>query len=174
MNQSEVFGRLFYLFPTIPPHQQEIEGEVLMVNEQLVGVLWLIDLMESQDGASCSQHTITKLFERWWPHKEAIDQAGHYGDTMFSRIVVSLTKSRLIKQKLVKRDHRKRTLALTDAGRKFLFEIQQRRLEVLSNSIEPQHLEAFFKRASGVVNRAWVKLLTELHSDGSTDPAPQQ
>ncbi|HEX6159073.1 MAG TPA: MarR family winged helix-turn-helix transcriptional regulator [Thermoanaerobaculia bacterium] len=152
----DTLGKWLYVLPTIPAHRVAVGGKKLLVSEQLVGVLWLIDLL-GDGNQRCLQSRLTDVFERWWPAKTKRKQ-----DSACSRIVGMLLDHGLIGEKMLRDDRRKHLLYLTDAGSQFLAKLQEQRVAPLAALLTAGELEKLFGDSAAILDRAWKTMIEEI------------
>jgi DNA-binding PadR family transcriptional regulator len=125
----DIFPKLFYFMPTIPPQQISIQGRSVQFAEPMDCVLWLLEtLAKESKNDFCLQEQLEDLVSWWYPPKPT-PRKSRYN---FSKPINKLVDSGFIESSRYAADKRQNVLRLTTAGRELLQKLKQHRVQTIT------------------------------------------
>ena len=166
---GRAIGSLFYVFPVIPSHRRTLSGKDIAVSEYLIGVMWLIDLLEHEFGG-CVQKDLAVYVSLWWPAKKKRQKKKKVNQktpkpTALSRTLRDLLRVDFVRSGKLPSDRRGNSLRLTAKGSRFLSRFQMKRIGALKRQGVPDDLiseiEAIGHRIADVMWSARVERIRQ-------------
>ncbi|MCU1231703.1 MAG: hypothetical protein JWO97_4587 [Acidobacteria bacterium] len=157
---SETFAKLFYSFPTIPPRVIKFESIEVHSPEQVVGLLWLVDLLQEMRRV-CFEKELEIIFRYWWPS----ERRGAKRSGVVSTVVKKLRLSKLITLDQFEHDQRMKIVRLTPLGERLLKHMQADRLRDMAPFMGEHGRQSVALRAAReLAEHAWSVHLKRLEA----------
>jgi DNA-binding PadR family transcriptional regulator len=163
----EVFPKMFYFFPTMPPHTVSVGGESIQLTEPMDGVLWLLETLAKEDGRNyCLQHELEDLLAWWYPPKP--NRTSPYN---FSKSINKLVRQGLIKSNRYEGNKRFNRLELTPTGRALLELVKTERtnpLQALAARGHERELQAAVLALEKIARLTWAEMRKHSRRPGNS------
>ncbi len=146
----ELFPKLYYFIPLIPPHKEKIEEKEIRVAEPIDAILWLTELLsEDERGNSVLQSHVEQLIYWWYPQAN------------FSRTLSYLINTGCIIQFPDRTDRRRNRLQITALGKGVLERIKAERqiyIKSLTEKLTKEEREDIIRILDKLAQITWAEL----------------
>jgi DNA-binding HxlR family transcriptional regulator len=148
-----IFPKLFYSTPTLPPQRIKISERDILLGEPMDCILWTVELLTDAE-STCLQATVEQIVKKWYPPKSK-DRISKYN---FSKPINKLVSKGFLESRRVSKNRRKSELRLTPTGRQLLNYVKQTRTQAITEALQliaPEAVAAVLPLLEQIADAVW-------------------